>query len=40
MATQFDQAGNETFHPELRQNLADASARFMEAGLSKMQEVQ
>jgi len=37
MATQFDQAANETFNRELRQNLADASAKLAEAGLSKMQ---
>lgn len=37
MATQFDQAANETFNPELRQNLADAGAKLAEAGLSQMQ---
>jgi hypothetical protein len=37
MATQFDRAANETFNRELRQNLADASAKLAEAGLSKMQ---
>ena len=37
MATQFDQAAKETFSQDLRQNLADASAKFVEAGLSKMQ---
>jgi len=37
MATQFEQATKETFSPDLRQNLADASAKFVEAGLSKMQ---
>lgn len=37
MATQFEQAAKETFSPDLRQNLADASAKFVEAGLSKMQ---
>jgi hypothetical protein len=37
MATQFEQAAQNTFSPDLRQNLADASARFVEAGLSKMQ---
>jgi hypothetical protein len=36
MATQFDQAAKEAFSPNLRQNLADASAKFVEAGLSKM----
>jgi len=36
MATQFEQAAKETFSPDLRQNLADASAKFVEAGLSKM----
>ncbi len=37
MATQFDQAANETYSPELRQSLVDASAKLAEAGLSKMQ---
>ncbi|MGZ5055106.1 MAG: hypothetical protein ACXWAT_09215 [Methylobacter sp.] len=37
MATQFEQAANETFNRELRQNLADASAKLVETGLSKMQ---
>ena len=37
MATQFDQAAKESFHPELGQVLADASAKFVEAGFSKMQ---
>ena len=37
MATQFDQAAKEAFRPELRQNLADASAKLVEAGFSKMQ---
>jgi hypothetical protein len=37
MATQFDQAANETFSRELRQNLADASAKLADAGLSKLQ---
>jgi hypothetical protein len=37
VATQFHQAANETLNPELRQNLADASAQLVEAGLSKMQ---
>lgn len=37
MATQFEQAAKETFSQDLRQNLADASAKFAEAGLSKMQ---
>jgi hypothetical protein len=36
MATQFHQAAKETFSLDLRQNLGDASARFVEAGLSKM----
>lgn len=36
MATQFDQAANATFNRELRQNLVDASARLVQAGLSKM----
>ncbi|MBF8278324.1 MAG: hypothetical protein HW390_3397 [Candidatus Brocadiaceae bacterium] len=37
MATQFEQAAKETFSPDLRKNLADASAKFAEAGLSKIQ---
>lgn len=37
MATQFEQAANETFNRELRQNLADAGAKLVEAGMSKMQ---
>jgi hypothetical protein len=37
MATQFNQAAKETFSPDLRQNLADVSAKFVETGLSKMQ---
>jgi hypothetical protein len=37
MATQFDQAANGTFNPDLRQNLMDAGAKLAEAGLSKMQ---
>jgi hypothetical protein len=36
IATQFHQAAKETFSPDLRQSLGDASARFVEAGLSKM----
>jgi len=36
MAAQFEQAAKESFSPDLRQNLADASAKFVEAGLSKM----
>lgn len=37
MATQFEQAAKEAFSPVLRQNLADASAKFAEAGVSRMQ---
>jgi len=36
MATQFEQAAKESFSPDLRQNLLDVSAKFAEAGLSKM----
>jgi hypothetical protein len=36
LATQFEQSAKDTFSPELRRNLADASARLVEAGLSKM----
>jgi len=35
LATQFDQASKEVFSPALRQNLADASAKLVEAGFSK-----
>ena len=37
MGTQFAQAAKETFSPDLRQNLADAGAKFVEAGLSRIQ---
>lgn len=37
MATQFERAAEESFSPDLRQHLADASVRLVEAGLSKMQ---
>jgi hypothetical protein len=37
IATQFEQAAKETFSQNLRQNLVNASAKFAEAGLSKMQ---
>jgi hypothetical protein len=37
MATQFEQAAREAYSPQLRQNLADASARLVEAGLAKLQ---
>jgi hypothetical protein len=37
MAMQFDQAAKEAYSPDLRQSLADASAKFVEAGLAKMQ---
>jgi hypothetical protein len=36
IATRFDQAAKGTFTLGLRRHLADASARFVEAGLSKM----
>ena len=36
MATQFHQAAKDTFSPDLRQSLGDASTKFLEAGLSKM----
>jgi len=36
LASQFHQAAKEAYSPELRQHLADASARLAEAGLSKM----
>lgn len=37
MASQFEQAAKQTFSPGLRQILADANAKLVEAGLSKMQ---
>jgi hypothetical protein len=37
MATQFEQTAKGIFSSDLRKNLADASAKFAEAGLSKMQ---
>lgn len=37
MATQFEQAAKDAFSQELRQSLRDASAKFVEAGMSKMQ---
>lgn len=37
IATQVDQAAKDTFNPDLRHNLADASTRLAEAGLSRMQ---
>ncbi len=36
MATQFHQAAKDAFSPDLRRDLGDASAKFVEAGLSKM----
>jgi hypothetical protein len=37
LATHFDQAANETYSPELRQNLANAGAKFVEAGVARTQ---
>jgi hypothetical protein len=37
MATQFEQAAKDAFSPDLRQSLRDASTKFVEAGMSKMQ---
>lgn len=37
MAAQFEQAAKETFSQDLRQNLADVSAKLAEVGLAKMQ---
>jgi hypothetical protein len=37
MAAQFEQAANEAYSPALRQGLADASAKLVNVGLSKMQ---
>jgi hypothetical protein len=36
LATQFAQSAKEVFSPDLRQNLADAGAKFADAGLSRM----
>jgi hypothetical protein len=36
IGAQLDQASQEAFSPDLRGHLADASARFVEAGISKM----
>jgi len=37
VATQFEQAAKETFSHELRQHLAKTSAKFTEAGMSRLQ---
>jgi hypothetical protein len=37
MAAQFDQAAKETFSRDVQHSLADASARFLQAGLAKIQ---
>lgn len=37
MATQFEQAAKEAFSRDLRQNLADASAKLVATGLSRIQ---
>lgn len=37
VGAQFDQTAKETFSPDLRRSLADASAKFVEGGLSKLQ---
>jgi hypothetical protein len=37
LATQFDQAANETYSPEVRQHLANAGAKFLEAGVARVQ---
>jgi hypothetical protein len=36
MATQFDQAAKKIYSPDLRRNLVDASAKLVEAGLSRI----
>jgi hypothetical protein len=36
LASQFAQLAKEAFSPDLRQNLADAAAKFAETGLSRM----
>jgi hypothetical protein len=37
VAAQFDQAAKETFSRDVQHSLADASAKFLQAGLAKMQ---
>jgi hypothetical protein len=37
MAAQFDQAAQEAYSPALRKHLTDVSAKFVNAGLAKMQ---
>ena len=37
LAAEFDQAAKGAFSPTLRQGLADASAKFAQTGLSRMQ---
>lgn len=37
VAAQFDQAAKETFNRDVQHGLADASARFLQAGLAKLQ---
>jgi hypothetical protein len=37
LATEFDQAAKGAFSPALRQGLADASAKFAQTGLSRLQ---
>lgn len=37
MAAQFEQAAKEAYSSDLRQSLADASSKFVKAGLAKMQ---
>jgi hypothetical protein len=39
VAAQFDQAAKETFSREVQRSLADASARFLQAGLAKLRYV-
>ena len=37
LAAQFDKAASEAFSPALRRNLKEASSKFLDAGLSRMQ---
>ena len=37
MAAQFDQSSRETYSPDLRRNLADASSKLAETGLSRLE---
>ena len=38
IATQFEQSAKESYSPNLRQSLSDGSVKFVQAGLSKLQD--